>query len=91
MERRQAVHKFTYLNRWLVVKIVVILFGWFLCFQSFLIVKDLDEIKGFVPHEILGVDPGAELSVIKKAYRKLAREKHPDKNPDNPAAVGDFM
>tara|TARA_B110000285_G_C14695336_1_gene410966 strand:- start:13 stop:237 length:225 start_codon:yes stop_codon:yes gene_type:complete len=56
-----------------------------------LVVKDLAEIKGFVPHEILGIEPSAEIAVVKRAYRRLAREKHPDKNPDNPAAVGDFM
>jgi len=31
------------------------------------------------PYEILGVDKGAELSDIKKAYRSLSMEHHPDK------------
>jgi len=29
--------------------------------------------------------------MVKKAYRKLSREKHPDKNPDNPEAVNEFI
>ena len=28
---------------------------------------------------------------MKKAYRQLSREKHPDKNPDNPEAVNEFI
>ena len=48
-------------------------------------------LEEFVPHEILGVDATAELSVIKRAYRRLSREKHPDKNPDNPKAVNEFI
>jgi DnaJ-class molecular chaperone len=39
----------------------------------------------------LGVEDGAETSVIKRAYRKLSLEKHPDKNPDDPLAVQEFI
>ena len=38
---------------------------------------------------ILGVERGADASEIKRAYRKLARELHPDVNPD-PAAQERF-
>jgi translocation protein SEC63 len=48
-------------------------------------------MKTFIPHEILGVDMDAPLSKVKKAYRKLSREKHPDKNPDDPNAVQEFI
>lgn len=48
-------------------------------------------MKTFIPHEILGVASDAEVKVVKKAYRKLSREKHPDKNPDDPNAVAEFI
>ncbi len=41
-------------------------------------------------YKILGVDKNADEKEIKKAYRKLAREYHPDVNPDNKQAEARF-
>ncbi|KAI9114027.1 hypothetical protein K1719_015278 [Acacia pycnantha] len=48
------------------------------------------EIQVFDPFSILGLEPGALESEIKKKYRRLSVQYHPDKNPD-PEATKYFV
>jgi len=41
-------------------------------------------------YQILGVPEGATTDQIKKAFRKLAKLHHPDRNPNNPQAADRF-
>ncbi len=41
-------------------------------------------------YDVLGVQKGADADDIKKAYRRKAKELHPDRNSDNPNAESQF-
>ena len=42
-------------------------------------------------YEVLGIQKGATEDEIKKAFRKKARENHPDLHPDDPSYVEKFQ
>ena len=42
-------------------------------------------------YKILGIQRNANAVQIKKAYRKLAKELHPDKNKEDPKAQEKFQ
>lgn len=71
------------------VFIAIALWGvWYLTADQ---ISKIKPLKSFDPYQILGVEVGSDTPTVKRAYRKLSLLKHPDKNPDDPLAVTEFI
>lgn len=42
-------------------------------------------------YDILGISNTATIEIITSSYRRLALDRHPDKNPNNPGATAAFQ
>ena len=78
-------------NRSFYIKWLIAAFFWFVWFKNFQMVMSIEALQSFDPFAILDVSNDATMKDIKKQYRRLSLEKHPDKNPDNPLAVQEFI
>jgi len=74
-------------NKAFYFKLMVAAFFWMLWYKNLTVVLAIESLQSFDPFGILGITTEATLKDIKKAYRRLSLEMHPDKNPDNPLAV----
>jgi translocation protein SEC63 len=78
-------------KRSFVINFIILVAAWGLFL--FLVSKVMNdgEVSRFDPFQILGIQQGAATSEIKKAYRKLSLQYHPDKNPGDKIAAELFM
>jgi len=72
-------------------RILVGVFFWYLWYLNFSMVSSIEGLQTFDPYVILELDPAADEKAIRKQYRRMSLLKHPDKNPDNPLAVQEFI
>jgi len=91
LEKRQKVYKKTWLRPGFFFKVVVAASLWFVWYLTADQISKIKPMKSFDPYQILGVEVGSETATVKRAYRKLSLLKHPDKNPDDPLAVSEFI
>jgi len=63
-----------------------LLVGWLLISDS-----QAERPKHTKFYEVLEVDPEASMEAVKKSYRALAKEYHPDRRPNEPDAIKKFQ
>ena len=55
MRKKANQYRFSWLNKWFVMQLVVLSFMWYLSYVCFDVIKDIEPLKTFIPHELLGV------------------------------------
>lgn len=88
---RQKYFRFSWIRFGFFFKVAMAVFFWYLWYLTANEIGNIKPLKSFDPYQILGIDPSADAATIKKTYRRLSLIKHPDKNPDDPLAVTEFI
>lgn len=78
-------------NKATLFRFLVGAFLWYIWYLNFDMVNSIEGLQSFDPYQILDVGMDADERAIRKQYRKLSLIHHPDKNPDNPLAVQEFI
>lgn len=78
-------------NKGLFLKVIVMMSLWYLTYLNVETVNAIETIQSFDPFVVLDLPSDADDKAIKRAYRRLSLLKHPDKNPDDPLAVQEFI
>ena len=55
MTKRASLYRFTWVNKWFMVKAAILAIMWYGAYLCFDVVKEIKPLKTFIPHEILGV------------------------------------
>lgn len=71
--------------------LICVIIAWCLFLYLINMVINDGEVRAFDPYQILGIEQGAAVGEIKKAYRKLSLKYHPDKNIGDKLAEEMFM
>uniref|UniRef100_A0AC34R9V4 J domain-containing protein n=1 Tax=Panagrolaimus sp. JU765 TaxID=591449 RepID=A0AC34R9V4_9BILA len=80
-DRKRAVQPWEHKKRYLKVFILLILWALFI-FLSYKVSQIEHTHEEYDPYKILGLDNGADVSAIKKAYHGLSKKHHPDRGGD---------
>jgi preprotein translocase subunit Sec63 len=62
MAKRAKKYRFSWLNTWFLIKLLIVCLVWYACYFCFQTVKDVEPLKTFVPNELLGVEMDATVA-----------------------------